>query len=331
MTIEIRKRCLFNKEETKSPESKVRKFDFLGSIPVIDPNIARENWNIQLEWPHSLNTENIQNTAAGILTPNRIGSPLQNEFGNFSTPVGSPVQTAKFKRPDSPLRNENEIGDLFLRNALEIQTENQIVIDGRPISLAFNNNKIGRHSLIAEIRQKQIPIYSDISNQNLLLKVYDRKQILKKKGSCQITKSEVTHALDQYETMLHRGYRVAKIHNLAEARQDCGYILVEKMPSPMPMWDVNAKIEDLTDQQKGLLKQLKDFFAKAYADDIDADYNPDNFFLDHDGNLTLIDFREEALDASELNMTYSIMAQSFGVKDGEIYHEIMPLLKDRRK
>ena len=101
MTIEIRKRCLFNKEETKSPESKVRKFDFLGSIPVIDPNIARENWNIQLEWPHSLNTENIQNTAAGILTPNRIGSPLQNEFGNFSTPVGSPVQTEMKTRSET--------------------------------------------------------------------------------------------------------------------------------------------------------------------------------------------------------------------------------------
>lgn len=223
------------------------------------------------------------------------------EINSFlGTPPSSPKASSAAIVPKMPpvFKPVRAIVSPFAKAALKIMEEGFITKkDGSQVRISPIKGACGQHSQIYSLSQ-EIQLLETIANHNLIVKIFQEPVIMSKGDS--VINSFLTTSLKQYQELRKAELPIVEIYNCETAKQD-GYLLVEKViPFSMP-WNEKTSKEVLLRDHKSILDQIKVFidYASKSLSSIPLDLNADNFGINREGRLVLLDFMEHEEDLDD--------------------------------
>lgn len=249
----------------------------------------------------------------------RRGPPSYDPLFVPSPPAGSPPKIYQYSPEDTV-----EKLPLFLRNAIKAQQERRIFVRGdQPTSITIRKDLMnGEFHVIAEIAPGQPPVVPEMENEALLVKILRDHAIMLKNDTNgrKVCMSDVTQILGQYRRLKEIKCPVATIHNLRDAEAGCGFLLVERIPHPFPIWALGTKMTDLTPPQREGLRQATELLRLTHRAGVIPDLKPENLRLTEDGVAVLVDLREKEPEESARDAIFRTMITSFRCKEGDEIH-----------
>ncbi len=216
----------------------------------------------------------------------------------------------------------------FYKNAVAVQQNSELNYQGRTVKIDIQEQMMnGQFKVIAKIAPEELPLISGIPNDQLLVTTFrDHCIMVTNLFGDKLQNNAHLNVLREHDQLKSAGIPVAEIYNKEEVAQGCGFFLVEYVPHPFELfWEKGTKISDMTATQLGQLDMIKGVFQQTYSNQIIADLQPNNFRVKEDGTPVLVDFRENAIDEDELDLTFRNMLLSFACeKNDEIYNYLNP-------
>lgn len=240
----------------------------------------------------------VAGAGAPVLVVRSPLSPARNPF--MGTPPSSPKAASGSKVAKMPpvFKPVRAITSVFAQKALKIMEEGCIKkADGTEVKIIPIPGASGQHSQVYSLAGA--PNFLDeTDNSRLVVKIFKEDMILS--STSHTIDSYVRTSLRQYEELSDAKLPIVKIYNHKTAKDD-GFLLVERVrPLKMP-WEIDTTREKLDDEHKELLEQIKFFFdfASKSLSTIPLDLNADNFGLNREGRVVLLDFMEHEEDLDD--------------------------------
>lgn len=236
--------------------------------------------------------------------PHRTRSPLPESSFHLQKPTGSftrrpraPVERFSFTPVLSggpfmsrcSYRDRSKISDPFNRAALEIQ-DNHSFKWGEMVIPLTRTHVGGAHCLISRLPADLSPLIPNIRNDSLIIKTFLAQSILSNDDRISVGDGSAAHVLAQYDKLVELQFPVSKLYNRSDVNRGCGYFIFEYVPHAyQPGWGPDATIENNQE-----LKTIYNFFRFAAQHNLDLDFRPTNLRRRDDGELTYVDFLENA-------------------------------------
>lgn len=203
------------------------------------------------------------------------------------------------------------------------------IISDQQIYPSYSNNEIIFKCFqpgIIQSDSNQIESYFDnvIAQYNQLIELENLRNELLERRHNEILDDEELQKIDEQLAKLNVP-AYAKILNIETAKQD-GFFIIEKISEAFEIsFDSDTKIEELSDEDKKYLDQVKAGFKFAYDNGICLDYKKDNVGI-RDGIVVLFDYMERKM---KINLRINTCVQTFAknsekVPNQEIYDYLMP-------
>lgn len=230
--------------------------------------------------------------AAGLSTPPHAGA-LAAVAG---TPVGRAYGGGAKAPPAAPFRPSSLLISPYVVNALRLIETSQITnATGQAVRLITMIGATGQHSQVYLIAAGSPALVDGIDNDNLVVKTFQDKVILKE-GDSNIAEF-IKNMMTQYDELLAAGLPIITIHNRATCALD-GYLIVDRVrPFHATPWDASTPKDEIEGIHRPVIDQLKVFFdhARASTSQVPIDINISNFGQRGAANeVVLLDFMEHA-------------------------------------
>lgn len=208
--------------------------------------------------------------------------------------------------PDAPIKSTKEIEEILEKKCLVLKATKQakkglLEWNGRTLILKAMN-KIGTfHELYKVTQIIGEPLTDDPNVREFVVKCTHSWQLFKtRKGRSsweaiiKVRQQHYDNGWEQRGQMIEAGIPVIPVFN--HPSKDCFWLMplvnsgfpLEKIPESGP----------LTEEAKDLIRQLADICKKSIDQGINIDAHPENFYLQDDGTLAVLDFREVKQDSS---------------------------------
>lgn len=219
----------------------------------------------------------------------------------------------------------------FLQNAVDVQSKSAFTWNEETVQIEIQDdrNATGQFNIFATIAPNQPRVLYNRENHEIGLKTFRDHCIMVRCGPDRVFGDSHLCQLNQYRDLRNNRIPVAEIYNAFEAKNGCGFFLVEIVPAPFyPNWNKGASIESLSIQQWTFLGQIKEIFEKSYRAGIIPDLKPDNLRVRSNGELAITDLRERKISTKYLEGEFKKMLRSFNCEEGdEIYNYLNPIPK----
>ncbi len=235
--------------------------------------------------------------SAEIQIDPEVSFHLQKPTGSFIRRPRAPVERFSFTPVLSggpfmsrcSYRDRSKISDPFNRAALEIQ-DNHSFKWGEMVIPLTRTHVGGAHCLISRLPADLPPLIQNIRNESLIIKTFLAQSILSYDDRISVGDGSAAHVLAQYDKLVELQFPVSKLYNRADVNRGCGYFIFEYVPHAyQPGWGPDATIENNQE-----LKTIYNFFHFAAQHNLDLDFRPTNLRRRDDGELTYVDFLENA-------------------------------------
>lgn len=262
------------------------------------------------------------------VSPTKILAVVSPYFTPPSTPPSPSKNSAFIHAPSSPFKKKLSVSILSvppapvaLRNPEEIARVDAF----KTILSSLEKGELGRGdevlevSAIAKGKGNFCQAYHIVGKPNVIVKAFHDTCIKKYPKNLD---SYLRSSYGQYRLLKERNFPVVEIFNNIMADR---YYLEEFVPGMInkAAWEHGRSIDDLGPSILALLTQIKKIFARAWQEKIHLDLNAGNLRVRDNGEVVLIDFRED-IDDSDLIIDMKCDLQEWAGGNPNIYEFLNP-------
>lgn len=197
-------------------------------------------------------------------------SPENQTFNSSFISNSSSLSYYQAPAPSAPkTKTSSSSHTPFFIKAMECTTSQKINKEGTVYDLALQRLR-GVHSEVMFFLNNEPSFYENVNNDQLVVKVFNR-ETFEEQGMKAVEKNLLRYSLNQYEQLsidyadLPETQKPFAVLYNSETAPENAYIVQEKVaPFQAPLWNINTHINDLSEENKSILDQIKDLFHYSY-------------------------------------------------------------------